>query len=342
MPQHTPGTSSGSSPRWLDLEPGEVFLRSAGANRSTRAVAAGGWLALTSERLVHHTHAVEKALTRTQDWSAALDDVAGAEVLPASARPGEAFTGGVRRRLAVVTRDGREAVFVVNGVDGWRSAVDEAFRAHPAAPDAPAAGAPDGSPARGGPQAPETQRGLWRRYWCRTVPLVTSVFVSMALGLELLVRALGLGDGFGALGGSLVWLGISLRAERPGAQERDAHRRTQSAGRHTSGVVSVERPPPSSATSVAETLADPPAEPDTAARARAVAATWALLLVAVDATVVVVLLTTDEWGPWVTAVAVALLATHLWLAARTLRGPRSRCSRRGGRVRRAAAPPAGS
>ncbi|MBC3760887.1 hypothetical protein ACUN7V_16555 [Quadrisphaera oryzae] len=51
-------------------------------------------------------------------------------------------------------------------------------------------------------------------------------------------------------------------------------------------------------------------------------ATWALLLVAVDATVVVVLLTTDEWGLWVTAVAVALLATHLWLAARTLRGPR--------------------
>ena len=109
-------------PRWLRLHEGEVFIQSAGANRTAGRIAAGGWLALTSQRLVHQTHAFEKALTRTPDWQVPLSDVASWGSTPPGGI-GDLFNGGLRERLRIQLHDGGEALFVVNDLDAWRQAL---------------------------------------------------------------------------------------------------------------------------------------------------------------------------------------------------------------------------
>lgn len=114
-----------SPPRWLRLEANEAFIQSAGANRTAGRIAAGGWLALTSQRLVHHTHAFEKAITRTPDWQVPLDEVASWGSTP----PGgieSFFNGGLRKRLKIQLRDGSEVLFVVNDLDAWRQVLKTA------------------------------------------------------------------------------------------------------------------------------------------------------------------------------------------------------------------------
>jgi len=112
-------------PRWLRLDTDEVFIQSAGANRTAGRIAAGGWLALTSQRLVHHTHAFEKAITRTPDWQVPLGQVESWGSTP----PGgvESFVnGGLRERLKIQLRDGSEVPFVVNDLGAWRQALKTA------------------------------------------------------------------------------------------------------------------------------------------------------------------------------------------------------------------------
>lgn len=327
----------GSPPRWLALRDGEVFLRSAGANRATPAVAAGGWLALTSQRLVHHSHGAEKALTGTPDWCIELREVVGTDVAPRSLRPADLLTGRSRRRLRVTTTEASTALFVVNGVDGWRAAVDDARRAVPSGRDPDRAPGPGQGPATSvrasfdvGDAESAEGPGSWRRYWCVVVPLVVSLYVTLLLGILLLARALGLGSGVSAVGGLLVWLVISLWSARPGAGERAARPDWRTAGRrHTAGVVSVDRSPRGApvGSTAAESAADvtEAAPPQRAAeRAEGGAASpgdvaWAACVLAVDVTVVVVLITTGVWGAWVTALSLLLLVTHLWLLLRALR-----------------------
>lgn len=180
--------------------------------------------------------------------------------------------------------------------------------------------------------------GEWRRYWCLTAPLVASVYVTLALGVLLLARALGLGSGVGALGGLVFWLAYSLWGARPGAEERAGQPDWRTAGRrHTGGVVALERPRRSTSARGAGggAAADSDAADQPEATSRPVAertrtrptttgdVAWAGGVLAVDVTVVVVLLTTRAWSAWVTALAVVLLVTHLWTAARLLRRRRA-------------------
>lgn len=111
--------SAPSVPSWLLLEPGETLIARSAANHSTASIAAGGWLALTDRRLVHHTHGVEKALTDTRDWAVPLSAITLVDTAPVSLRWRDLFTGGLRPRLRVTTGDGVQHLFVVNGVSRW-------------------------------------------------------------------------------------------------------------------------------------------------------------------------------------------------------------------------------
>ena len=120
-----------SVPSWLLLQPGETLIARSAANHSTPHIAAGGWLALTDRRLVHHTHGMEKALTETQDWAAPLFAITMVDTAPVSLRGRDLFTGGLRRRLRVTTQDGMQHLFVVNGVSRWVDRITTARSARP-------------------------------------------------------------------------------------------------------------------------------------------------------------------------------------------------------------------
>jgi hypothetical protein len=72
--------------------------------------AVGGKLVVLHDTLVFHPLAAERALF-ADDWSVQLADVASFEIEPVNLR--HLLSGGVRKRLAVVIRDGRRELFAV-------------------------------------------------------------------------------------------------------------------------------------------------------------------------------------------------------------------------------------
>lgn len=82
------------------------------ANHTTSAMrAAGGKLAVIGDTLVFSPHGFDRALA-AGDFAVPLADVESFEIEPVNL--GHFFGGGLRKRLAVVTRDGRRELFVVS------------------------------------------------------------------------------------------------------------------------------------------------------------------------------------------------------------------------------------
>lgn len=97
----------------LELREGEKAIWEAWANHVRRAVAVGGVLAVTDERLLFQPNRIERWLRR-KTWNCPRDSVVGIEAI---ARDWKAVLGGgVRRRLAIQTTTGVE-IFVVSDVD---------------------------------------------------------------------------------------------------------------------------------------------------------------------------------------------------------------------------------
>jgi hypothetical protein len=85
------------------------------ANRTTSSMrAVGGKLAVVGDHLAFSPHGFDRAFSAT-DWWVPLNQIASFEVEPIDL--GHFFGGGLRKRLAVVTRDGRRELFVVNKLE---------------------------------------------------------------------------------------------------------------------------------------------------------------------------------------------------------------------------------
>jgi hypothetical protein len=85
------------------------------ANRTTSAMrAVGGKLAVVGDRLAFSPHGFDRAFAAT-DWSVPLAEIASFET--EGLNPKQLFGGGLRKRLAVVTRDGQRELFVVSKPD---------------------------------------------------------------------------------------------------------------------------------------------------------------------------------------------------------------------------------
>ena len=85
------------------------------ANHTMSAMrAAGGKLTVEGGWLVFRPHGVDRALD-AHDFAVPLTEIAAFEIEPRNV--GHFFGGGLRRRLAVVLRDGRRELFVVNKVE---------------------------------------------------------------------------------------------------------------------------------------------------------------------------------------------------------------------------------
>lgn len=96
--------STGQQPTWEK--------RANHTSSDMRAV--GGKLMVVGDSLVFRPHWFDEAFDAAE-LTLRLADVESFEV--EGRNLGHAFSGGLRKRLAVVTRDGRRELFVVNGVD---------------------------------------------------------------------------------------------------------------------------------------------------------------------------------------------------------------------------------
>lgn len=171
----------------------------------------------------------------------------------------------------------------------------------------------------------ETSRHLWRQYWFLVVPVLASVHLSLLLAGLLLAHAIGGGEG-GAIGSLGMWFIINAWQARPGAQDTPDWR--THGQRHIPGVVTVQRPHLTSATRAPGTGRAPAAELEPGStqastgspREDVYAIAWVAFIVAVDVTVLAVLLITTVWAFWVAALAGLLLAAHMWLSYRVVRG----------------------
>ncbi len=99
------------------------------ANMTTGSIARGGKLAFDGERLSFGNHGIDRALSGDAEWSATLAEVERADVAKGSLSPKEMFSGGVRARLRIVTRDGEERLFVVSGAKELAEQINRAVRA---------------------------------------------------------------------------------------------------------------------------------------------------------------------------------------------------------------------
>ena len=87
------------------------------ANMTTGGIARGGKLIFDGERLSFGNHSLDRALTGTAEWSAPLAEIERADIAKATFSPKALFSGGIRARLRIVTTDGSERLFVVNGAE---------------------------------------------------------------------------------------------------------------------------------------------------------------------------------------------------------------------------------
>ena len=93
------------------------------ANHTTSGMrAVGGKLMVVGDSLVFRPHAVDEVFA-ANELAIRLADVESFEV--EGRNLGQVLGGGLRKRLAVVTRDGRRELFVLNGVE---KTVDELRR----------------------------------------------------------------------------------------------------------------------------------------------------------------------------------------------------------------------
>jgi hypothetical protein len=95
-----------------ELDHGEEVLWEAFANRKQGRRAVGGRLTVTNRRFLFQPNRLD-GITGGRSWSCPLASVIGIEAIAPGA---EVLTGGLRRRLGVMTDGGLE-VFVVNAVD---------------------------------------------------------------------------------------------------------------------------------------------------------------------------------------------------------------------------------
>ena len=94
------------------LEPDEIPRWQSGALQSFGRVTVAGTLCVTQRRLVFAPTGLN--IRRRPPWSASLGQVQSFEVAD---RTGEAFNGGIRRRLKVTLRDGAVELFVIKHLD---------------------------------------------------------------------------------------------------------------------------------------------------------------------------------------------------------------------------------
>lgn len=114
-----------ATPRWLTTHEGERVVRSSAANRTSGSIAAGGWLVLTTSRLFHHPHIVDRILTRSRDWEVQLSDIVNVDIAAPDAGSQARYDGGRTRRLRVATADGESVFLVVNRTLEWLAAVSD-------------------------------------------------------------------------------------------------------------------------------------------------------------------------------------------------------------------------
>jgi hypothetical protein len=110
--------SSSDLPRWWfgpapELLPDERWVAHHAANRSQGKRAVGGGLHFTTHRALFCPNAIDARLGG-EAWSCALAEITGAGVEPARYSLLELFSGGLRERLRLDLRDGREELFVVS------------------------------------------------------------------------------------------------------------------------------------------------------------------------------------------------------------------------------------
>lgn len=96
------------------LEPGEIERHALLANHSVDWRAVGGKLVITDRRLIFRPNRVDRRLGG-EVWTVPLGHIAD---VGARQRTWHPFNGGLRKRLRIVTTDGAEHLFVVNGLDG--------------------------------------------------------------------------------------------------------------------------------------------------------------------------------------------------------------------------------
>jgi len=95
------------------LEDGETERTSLLANHSRGGIAVGGKLVITNRRLVFRPGRVDRKLG-AKVWSVPLAHITE---IGKRKRTWNPFDGGLRTRLRIVTHDGAEHLFVVNGLD---------------------------------------------------------------------------------------------------------------------------------------------------------------------------------------------------------------------------------
>jgi len=97
------------------------------ANMTTGSIARGGKLVFDGEHLRFGNHGLDRAITGDADWSTTLSEIERADLAKGSLSPREMFSGGVRSRLRIVTRDGQERLFVVSGAKELAEEINRAM-----------------------------------------------------------------------------------------------------------------------------------------------------------------------------------------------------------------------
>ena len=86
------------------------------ANRSQGSRAVGGRLTVDADELRFKPNAID-AMTGGRELTVPLARITAVEVEPGQLHPRHLFSGGLRKRLAVVLDDGTRELFVVNKLD---------------------------------------------------------------------------------------------------------------------------------------------------------------------------------------------------------------------------------
>ena len=97
----------------IDVEPGETFVREAGANRILNVEGVGGKLVLTDRRLIFKSHKVN---IQVHQFSVPLNDIQSAEA--------GKTVGFLKNVLMVYLKDGSRNKFIVFEPDEWVSAIN--------------------------------------------------------------------------------------------------------------------------------------------------------------------------------------------------------------------------
>ncbi len=92
------------------VDVGEIVKRGLAANRDQNGRAVGGRLFVTDKRLLFQPNRID-SVTGGKAWTCDLGEIAAVGASPRDGRP---FSGGLRTRLRVETKDGDVERFVMN------------------------------------------------------------------------------------------------------------------------------------------------------------------------------------------------------------------------------------